>query len=451
MGEHEPITGNLTPPLPPPFQTDTSRDSSCEEQTPSLKRQDSFIELSAIAERFFKQMSGYRGLAASGLNAVFGPLVDVAPPDKASRERAHMWQRGRVHTWNPEVASFFAGLAIQAARVDDRPVFSFIKHAPGIGSIEAKTIEMGDSLVTDTRTYGEIANNFRSFETTLRQFDNGVGVMVAGVAVPALDKGDQKVLPPAALSPKVVSWMRKRLGQDVLLITDDANSPSFRAYIKGKIEKESKNALERREQKVAMLLYLSVKADIDIILFCDSDFPDKAASRLISAGRRLIKERRITRKELIPSVRRILKAKQAMYPDNPRLADVDALIDGMTNDELWAQKLLLMTYDEGNLSASASRAVELGIGGLSTEATQAKRNDLKKIVDEKVAQGAIPVFIADNSPQELPGYDNKANRAELGAWQLIRKFTTAYDRLFPEGASECFFSVMRDEATATSP
>jgi len=398
-----------------------------------------FQPIFEIAKTFYAEMHGYREMTESGYSAIFGPLVDVAPRNK----RSLMWELGRIHTDRPRIASFFARLAIASAKVENKTPFCFIKHAPGIGSIQTTSFERRNDFVLDTRSEAEISASFQAFEAVVDQMENGVGVMVAGVVVPTLgiDRFGTDSIAPAALSPSAIAWMRERLGEDILFMTDDAASIPFWNYLGGYYTGKPGDYIAEKGAILGTLLKQSVAADIDLILYFEGDYPDRVLGRFLEEGRNLIKKGEVTRAELEKSVRRILAAKRNQFPSDARLRDIDATIAGMTNDQLWAQKLFLGVYvyndQKLHFLESVREAVQMGVGGLSMEGYNEHLEEVKLILAD--SEGPLPIFLGENSPQELPGYDNRPNVERLRIWEQIRTFSTTYDTHFPKGAPDSFF------------
>jgi beta-N-acetylhexosaminidase len=154
----------------------------------------------AEVERLARQVA--RELALVGLNVNLAPVLDV-PRSPACPQ----WDR--AYSSDPETAAIYAVAAIRGYLSGG--VIPVAKHFPGLG----------DTLADSHEVLPRAQSSDPQRETDLLPFRQAVAtgvpmVMTAHLRVPAWDKR------PATLSPVALQdWLRRRLGFDGVIITDD--------------------------------------------------------------------------------------------------------------------------------------------------------------------------------------------------------------------------------------
>ncbi len=430
-----------------------------------FKKTSSYKKLLSIAKNYFDNLKSYPKMLRH-YTGVYGPLADVAPDSRSKRSKSRMWKLGRIHTWQPEVSSLFGVLTILAAQRNGNRAHFFIKHAPGYGKLTSKRLEMTGEPPIDKRSLKEIKRDFESFKQIFSYFGpKTVGVMISASIVEALQPEGWPDQPtPAVLSPKVVSWVRKSLGpqgDQALIVTDDMNAPVFLKTYERECGRNKDGIMNIKAQRMFMLKRL-IKSDVDLVLTYDTPLL-QSLHLYINAGLELIKNGDIFRKEIERSVRRILKAKKRLFPDHPKLADIDATIDGMTNEELLAQKMILpgawstielalLDDRKAGMSPAALKkarkqiinnatqewidqikaTTKLGIGGVSLEGTKSFVKRVQKALKPLKEEGFIPPFVLNNPPQEIAGFSNAGNKKYRAETKLIKKFSLLSEKLLPE-------------------
>lgn len=189
-----------------------------------------------------------RSLSALGIDIDFAPVVDV-PASSSSFISPRAF--GRSPRRVARLGDAFAD-GLQAGGVA-----ATLKHFPGLGSAPANT-DFATAVVNAPRS--RLARELVPY----RQTDAAL-VMLATAVYPAYQRGV-----PAAFSRRVVAGLlRKRLGFDGVIVTDDLETPAVRAYTS-----PAEGAVR------------SIRAGADMALVVGSEAGGRAAfARLLAAAR----------------------------------------------------------------------------------------------------------------------------------------------------------------------
>ncbi|MDO8518938.1 MAG: hypothetical protein Q7T11_02100, partial [Deltaproteobacteria bacterium] len=435
-----------------------------------------FQEMVSVARDFYRNLETYPALMQQGYTLVYGPLADLAPADQRERDRSTMWNLHRIHSWRKEAVALFGLLTVAKTREDQKGVF-FIKHAIGYGSLDNQRLETMNEPPRDHRSLERIRHDFYPFRKIVEGAAPGsVGVMVAGAVVEALDPSS-----PAVLSPTVNRFIRQELGsrgEDVVLMTDDVNAPIFWPHILAECRRdENANICTTRDyglnavDRMAYLLARLVEGDVDIMLNYATP-PTQVMADLFEAGNRLIQKGVISRAQLEKSVCRILQMKQTLYPDHPRLQDIQETVRMMSIEELLAQKIIVAgAWPVPNFEGPEFGSNEDGmmdqrfwpkvwmdnlkkisgsspVGGVSLEGTKKLIGPVDQYVQTRLGEGAIPPFVCENPPLENGGFDNSGdlkNAQYRRETDPIRRLTELLDRYYPDGTPPGLIDAVYDE------
>jgi len=417
---------------------------------PHISRSDpTFQKLLGVANKFYRDFNSYPEMFKKGYTLAFGPLADVLPSDPTARAESLMGKLGRIHSSRTEAVTLFGKLTIAKTEASGQRGVFIIKHAIGYGSLGGKSLESSNEPPRDTRSLEKIKKDFSPFRKILNGFPSRVGVMVAGAKVIAIDPDT-----PAVLSPLVTRVIREELGamgEDAVLMTDDMNAGIFWGHIKQECSKEQ-NICEVRSdgginrlERLSFLIAKLVEGDVDIMMIYSTP-PSAILADYLKAGHRLLERGIITREQLEKSVTRILRMKQGLYPEHPRLMDISQTVSEMSVDELLGQKLLLAgawpvstlptkLWSEHWLAELKSTIRDqVPIFGFSLEGTKTFVRKAKVMVEAFSAQGKTPCVLSENPPLEVGGYDNAGNREHKQykkETEPVREFTELLDKFYP--------------------
>lgn len=200
-------------------------------------------------------------LLSLGINVDCIPVLDVPG------EGAHEVIGNRAYAKSPEIVTILARSAMEGLMSGG--VLPIIKHVPGHGRASA---DSHHSLPVVTATRQELeASDF----TTFAAFADAPMAMTAHVVYAAYDDKE-----PATLSSKIIRLIRKKIGFDGLLMTDDLSMKALSGTMADRVAKAS-------------------AAGCDIMLHCNGDFAEmqavaKAAGEL--KGRALTRARAALRR-----------------------------------------------------------------------------------------------------------------------------------------------------------
>ncbi|MDO8644542.1 MAG: hypothetical protein Q7S00_06230, partial [bacterium] len=386
---------------------------------------------------------------SEGTNMIYGPLLDLAPSDPVQREQSTLWRQNRIHTWRPEVAQFFARLTIdKAEQMSKKRAVFVVKHAPGYGHFMGP-IETANRPPIDHRSLKEISVGLQPFRGVIDQFGpSQIAVMVSGVVVPSLGrtkKNDLKT--PLLFSPRGIEWLRHQLGpmgEEVVLLADDLTAPIFLPYYRDQLGLEKGKISPH--QRWRLLIQQLAASDVDLILSYESP-PQERFALYLEEGKKLVEERLVSREVLEKSVYRILRMKKRLYPHHPRLQNIRNTVQLMSVEELLAQKLILPgSWINSSTTERERQIVQMtrqGIGGISFEGTQGLIRQVLKGPYSSQSKRLIPPFLANNSLQEIAGFQGRY-RSYLSEVEPIRRFTELLDLYSPEPVSSETLSSMVD-------
>lgn len=237
---------------------------------------------SALA--IYTRMAGE--LAATGINLNLGPVVDL----DRNPGNPIIGRLGRSYGTEPAKVLDFALAFISAHRSEG--VLTAAKHFPGHGS-SAGDSHSGRVDVSKSWSPDEL-EPFRR----LALADGAPLLMVGHLANTALAAGPAL---PASLSPAAVTGtLRRRLGYDGVVITDDLEMGAIRRYY------------GFEESVVAAVL-----AGNDILLFSNQSFAEPGlGDRIHAVIRKAVEDGRIPLARIEESARRIARAKALLsHPD----------------------------------------------------------------------------------------------------------------------------------------
>ncbi|MBF0105466.1 MAG: hypothetical protein HQM16_09085 [Deltaproteobacteria bacterium] len=403
-----------------------------------------FSALAELAREYYTGLKSYPSMTAAGYTLIYGPLADVAPENEVARARSTMWQLDRIHSWDPDVVALFGSLSIAAAERDGRHAAFTLKHAPGYGHLEGG-LETTKKLPKETRSLKDVERDFKPFRVLLDRFGpETAAVMIGGAILEAVDPNH-----PSVFSPKTVRWVRDNLGpqgEKTVLVTDDINTSIFTEYLDGQMGKEKKTNARSRLEKIKFMIKRLVEADVDIMLDYGSISSYGGLKLFANAGKELLDEGAISRKALERSVKRILHMKARIYPDHPLLKDIDATVAAMTDEQLFWQKLVVPCA-WGSEKDQSRFAANFGVG-LTMEGLEEYLPRVQEYTHEAVKTALTPPpFVANNSPQELAGLDNRGNSKFRFESKPIHKFTELVEKLFPDGIPAGFMDAIYEDIT----
>lgn len=178
-------------------------------------------------------------LLSLGINVDCIPVLDV--PGEGSHEVIG----NRAYAKKPEIVTILARAAMEGLMSGG--VLPVIKHMPGHGRAG---VDSHHSLPVVTAGREELeASDF----TTFAAFADAPMAMTAHVVYAAYDPDD-----PATLSPKIVRLIRKKLGFDGLLLTDDLSMQALSGTMAERVAKAS-------------------AAGCDVMLHCNGNFGEMQA------------------------------------------------------------------------------------------------------------------------------------------------------------------------------
>ena len=152
-------------------------------------------------------------LRGIGVNVDLAPVLDIAQPQTTAPSI-----KSRTFSANPTVVSE-VGTAFSEG-LESGGVFATPKHFPGIGRA---TVSTDDRPVAVAATSDQLQGDIKPFKDVIAT-DPGM-IMVSSASYPTL--GAKK---PAALSPTIVTGLlRRQLGFDGVVVTDDLEAPALGA------------------------------------------------------------------------------------------------------------------------------------------------------------------------------------------------------------------------------
>jgi beta-N-acetylhexosaminidase len=217
-------------------------------------------------------------LHAVGIDMVFGPLADVAPPGGTSPLGT------RVFSDNPDTVQTYTLAYVKGWQTAG--ILPTIKHFPGMGFATGNT----DYGPATTPSFSALKmRDFIPYMSAMA--DTGTAIMVGNQTVPGWFTG------PASLSPVVNAYLRTNLGyKNNLIITDSLSANAVTAETS-----ESQAAVD------------AIAAGNDIALIVEAPDASLVQSKalvasLVSALRQAVNSGTITKKQLETSVLRKFNA-----------------------------------------------------------------------------------------------------------------------------------------------
>lgn len=204
----------------------------------------------------------------------FAPVADLDVPGR------YMSSLDRCFSRRPSVVASHAVAWVKGLR--DAGVFATVKHWPGHGWA-------ADSHGGAARIPSLSVLRRRDMIPFERTFEAGVPMVMVGHVQ---SRGLTEKNTPASLSPRAMRYLRARVGDDGVIITDSLSMGA------------TTSALGIGTPAAAVR---ALKAGADVALFCSA-----SPRRVIDAVERAIRSGRLPRSQAEESVRRILRLKQTM-------------------------------------------------------------------------------------------------------------------------------------------
>ena len=233
------------------------------------------------ARRIYKTMA--QELASAGFNLNFGPVVDL----NLNRRNPIIGRLGRSFGDDPKRVAAYARAFVSAHR--DANVLTSLKHFPGHGS---SFTDSHKGFVDLTKTWKEI--ELEPYRILARE--NAIDtIMVGHLYHPALS-GDQRL--PATLTRKAIEgWIRKKIGFQGVVITDDLEMAAIRKY-----------------HNLRTTLIKAVQSGNDILMFSSSGTDPKFVPMVTRILRNAVLDGTIRRARIEQAYARITAMKQRLRP-----------------------------------------------------------------------------------------------------------------------------------------
>lgn len=181
---------------------------------PTLPPEDAPADLGSVSLGAAETRDAARSLDRAGLNGVFAPVLDVAPPDGQA-------VGGQAFDADPDRVSAYAVATVRAWR--RAGILAAPGHFPGLGTASQSTDE-GPAAVRESMSQLS-ANDLPPFRAAIR---SGVPAILLSLA--AYEPGD--FVTPGALTREIVTGLlRGRLGFHGIAITDDLSSAAVTAIM----------------------------------------------------------------------------------------------------------------------------------------------------------------------------------------------------------------------------
>ncbi|HTI15315.1 MAG TPA: glycoside hydrolase family 3 N-terminal domain-containing protein [Dictyobacter sp.] len=212
-----------------------------------------------------------------GINVDLAPVVDVGPDTT---------QYGsRFFSADPNTVATYAGAFLKG--LQENGIVGTLKHFPGLGS--SNDVDPHNGLPTVTKSLSDLQqSDFLPYQQIIQQ-DNPAMVMVTDVETQALDQNN-----PAELSSNVIKYLRKNLGFNGVIITDNIT-------MKGLY-----NGYDPTPSQVIQSAVQAVEAGDDIVEGPAS--PDTVNS-IITAMKTAIQQGNLSQSQIDQAVMRILLMK----------------------------------------------------------------------------------------------------------------------------------------------
>lgn len=245
----------------------------------------SAAKLGALGDLRQTQDAGYsigEALKSAGLNLDFAPVVDV----NTNPENPVIGKLERSFSRDPEKVAQQAGAFIQGLHQAGR--ISCIKHFPGHGSAWNDS-HLGMVDVTETWRESELL----PYQQLIEQGRCDM-VMTAHIFNSTLDPEH-----PATLSKSTITGvLRRRLGFDGVVVSDDMQMKAMRSYY----------SLEQAVE-------LAVNAGVDILLFGNNlNYDPGVAKRAHALLLRMVHDERISEERIRQSYERVMRLKKRLPP-----------------------------------------------------------------------------------------------------------------------------------------
>ncbi|MBN1385027.1 MAG: beta-N-acetylhexosaminidase [Elusimicrobia bacterium] len=240
-------------------------------------------------------------LRAAGINTNFSPVADLN-----INEKSHIVKFERSFHKNPFVSAEYVVAYLKGYRKGH--LVGCIKHFPGYGDVAP---DPHRSMPVTYKTYEELKEGkLIPYFKAIKEKEADM-IMTAHIAVPKVT-GDVNL--PATLSKKMISEvLRKNMGYDGIIITDDFNMGGI-----------------RKKKGVGTLAVQCINAGVDILLFVGRKEAQKSAWDEVY---RAVKNGKITEERLNESVRRILKVKKKYNLFKTRYTDMENLTRSVNTPE----------------------------------------------------------------------------------------------------------------------
>lgn len=234
------------------------------------------------ARRIYKSLA--QELAGAGFNLNYGPVVDL----NLNRRNPVIGRLGRSYGADPKRVTAFAQAFISAHR--EANVLTSVKHFPGHGSSFADSHKR---FVDLTKTWKEVELEPYRMLARKGAIDT---IMVGHLYHPALS-GDRRL--PATLTPTAIEgWIRRKIGFQGVVITDDLEMGAIRKYY-----------------NLRTTLIKAVQSGNDILMFSSSGSDPKFVPKVTRILREAVLDGTIARGRIEEAYARIRTLKQRLRPN----------------------------------------------------------------------------------------------------------------------------------------
>lgn len=217
------------------------------DMAPQLAHPDAALELTAIEMEVFGRIAAHSARTV-GVNLFLAPVVDIL----AGR---NPWLANRTLRADPRTVARITGAFIRG--VQSAGVAATAKHFPGHHHVPDDPFDSAEAVVAGGPDL--LAPGLVPFRAAI---DAGVkAVMTGPIPVEAVDP-----LEPSSTSPAVVGMLRRTLGFDGLIVSDDLDLPGT-----------------LRGREVADAAVASLRAGVELLLLASGPQVERVASRIVDA------------------------------------------------------------------------------------------------------------------------------------------------------------------------
>jgi len=234
------------------------------------KEKTSQSEIKNIEQSFEIGFNRGKELKELGINLNLAPVLDIAQPGDFLFERS--FQK------DSQLAGELAKVLISGQK--ESGILTAIKHFPGYGGISFNPERIKLPVLSEIP---EISQFEKAFEARPEM------IMAANVIYSEIDKNS-----PFTLSQKSIEFLREKLKNDFLIISDDLSSPVL-----------------KKEFSLEKTITLAVKSGVDILIVAGFDNPEDPSSAF-NALLEAVKTGEISEAKINKPALKIIKLKQNM-------------------------------------------------------------------------------------------------------------------------------------------